>query len=95
MAGLFVPGLQGALNGIIAAHYPTNMRSTGLSWAISVGRIGSMQGPIMAGLLLSWHWKVAGVLSLAALPASCGMLAGFRMAHVMRNKQEAKPSASM
>ncbi len=77
--GLFVPGLQIALNGIIALHYPTYIRSTGLSWAIGVGRVGSVVGPVFAGLLLTWHWSPSQVLSAAALPALISTVAALAM----------------
>jgi AAHS family 4-hydroxybenzoate transporter-like MFS transporter len=78
--GLFVPGLQIALNGIIAMHYPTFIRSTGLSWAIGIGRIGSVFGPVFAGLLLAWQWTPSQVLSAAALPALISTIAALAMA---------------
>lgn len=78
--GLFVPGLQIALNGIIAMHYPTFIRATGLSWAIGVGRIGSVVGPVFAGLLLTWQWTPSEVLSAAALPALISTVAALVMA---------------
>ena len=84
--GLFVPGIQIALNGIIALYYPTFVRSTGLSWAIGVGRIGSVVGPLFAGLLLSWHWTPSEVLSAAALPALVSTVAALTMAKMMKSR---------
>ena len=84
--GLFVPGIQIALNGIIALYYPTFVRSTGLSWAIGVGRIGSVVGPLFAGVLLSWHWTPSEVLSAAALPALVSTVAALTMAKMMKSR---------
>jgi hypothetical protein len=35
--------------------YPTGIRSTGASWAMGAGRIGSIAGPLLGGLLLAFH----------------------------------------
>jgi MFS transporter, AAHS family, 4-hydroxybenzoate transporter len=79
LTGVFVPGLQTALNGIVSAQYPTEMRSTGLSWAIAVGRLGSVIGPIAAGLLLARAWTPQHVLASAALPAVCAATAALTL----------------
>ena len=34
--------------------YPTEMRATGAGWANSVGRIGGILGPYIAGVLIGW-----------------------------------------
>ncbi len=34
--------------------YPTEMRATGAGWANSIGRIGGILGPYIAGLLIGW-----------------------------------------
>ena len=34
--------------------YPTGMRATGAGWANSVGRIGGILGPYIAGVLIGW-----------------------------------------
>ena len=46
-------GAQNCNNGIAAKFYPTEMRATGIGWALAVGRIGSIIGPAVGGLLLA------------------------------------------
>lgn len=47
MAGFGVIGTQNAINGATGATYPEAMRSSGLGWALGVGRIGSIIGPLV------------------------------------------------
>lgn len=46
-------GAQNCNNGITAKFYPTEIRATGVGWALAVGRIGSIIGPAVGGLLLA------------------------------------------
>jgi len=43
----------GGLNGTCGKLYPARMRTSGLGWAIGVGRIGSVVAPMLGGYLLS------------------------------------------
>jgi AAHS family 4-hydroxybenzoate transporter-like MFS transporter len=45
-------GSQLGLNGFAAAVYPVATRSTGIGWALGVGRLGGIAGPIVGGALL-------------------------------------------
>jgi len=69
--------VQGSFTGLFAVAvriYPTEIRTTGIGWAIGAGRTGAILGPIVAGVLLgaglsiSWTFVVfAGPMLLAAL----------------------------
>jgi AAHS family 4-hydroxybenzoate transporter-like MFS transporter len=50
--GFFVIGTQYCMNALAANFYPTGLRSTGVGWALGIGRIGSIVGPVLGGLLL-------------------------------------------
>ena len=45
---------QIALNYFSAELYPTPIRATGLGWAISAGRLGSILGALIGGSLIAW-----------------------------------------
>jgi len=48
--------LQGGFNGIYplaTCVYPVEVRSSGLGWAMGLGRSGAVMGPMLAGVLLS------------------------------------------
>jgi len=67
--GLFV---QGAFNGfwpMAASLYPSRIRSTGVGWALGVGRIGAVLGPIVGGVLIGAGVSTEMIFSFYALPA--------------------------
>lgn len=52
MSGLGVVGAQNGANAMAAEVYPTAARSTGVGWALGVGRIGSILGPNIGVMLV-------------------------------------------
>jgi len=52
MAGLGVIGAQNGANAMAAEVYPTAARSTGVGWALGVGRIGSIIGPNLGAMMV-------------------------------------------
>jgi AAHS family 4-hydroxybenzoate transporter-like MFS transporter len=50
LVGLLVTGTQNAINGAGGATYPTHTRATGLGWALGIGRLGSIAGPLVGSL---------------------------------------------
>jgi benzoate transport len=53
--GLIGFGIQGGFIGLYAVAarlYPTQVRTTGVGWAIGLGRVGAIVGPIVGGLLI-------------------------------------------
>ena len=77
VAGFCVVGGQIAANALAAAFYPTSVRSTGVGWALGIGRVGSIVGPLVGGVLLSMKWSTAAVFICAAAAALCAALAAF------------------
>jgi AAHS family 4-hydroxybenzoate transporter-like MFS transporter len=47
-----VIGAQTSANALAAESYPTTARSTGVGWALGVGRVGSILGPLLGGLFV-------------------------------------------
>jgi AAHS family 4-hydroxybenzoate transporter-like MFS transporter len=74
-AGFCVIGGQTCSNSLAAESYPTLLRSTGVGWALGIGRIGSIVGPVLGGLLLSFDWGMRRVFLAAAAPAVIAALA--------------------
>ncbi len=69
MAGAGIIGGQTAANALAAATYPTQIRSTGVGWALGIGRVGSILGPLVAAGLLMVHVSVRGIFLVSAIPA--------------------------
>jgi MFS family permease len=83
-AGFFIIGAQFVLNNFTAASYETNVRATGVGMMLSVGRVGAILGPFVAGELQQiFHGPTAMFLAIgaAALVAACaiGSLAADRL----------------
>jgi AAHS family 4-hydroxybenzoate transporter-like MFS transporter len=67
--GFFIPGSQVCANALAAQLYPTSSRASGVGWALGIGRVGSLVGPIFATFLLSAGWSVQSVFLAAAAPS--------------------------
>lgn len=65
--GFFVSGGQFLLNGLAATLYPPQVRGTGVGFAVGIGRLGAVAGPLLAGGLLMAHRETSAVM-LAVVP---------------------------
>ena len=74
--GLFLIGANNTLNAYAATLYPTTIRSTGVSWGSSFGRLAGSIGPYLGGVLLATLPLRATFLIFAipALVGSCALL---------------------
>lgn len=68
IVGIFVIGGQYLLYGLSPTYYPTAVRGTGVGAAVSIGRIGAVLGPYLAGTLLAGGSTSTEVI-MAILPA--------------------------
>jgi AAHS family 4-hydroxybenzoate transporter-like MFS transporter len=73
--GFGVVGGQAGLNAIASMVYPVAMRSTGLGWALGVGRVGSIAGPTIGGLMLATGLDAKHVYLVCIVPALVGAAA--------------------
>jgi AAHS family 4-hydroxybenzoate transporter-like MFS transporter len=91
--GFTIQGAQGGLNALAAGCYPTTMRSTGVGWALGIGRIGSIVGPVLGGVMLSLDWTPQQIFLAGAIPA---LIAGVSvlLSNLMRGHGTAFPSRS-
>jgi MFS transporter, AAHS family, 4-hydroxybenzoate transporter len=79
VAGFCIVGGQIAANALAAGFYPTSVRATGVGWALGIGRVGSIVGPLVGGVLLSLKWSAGEVFVAAAAAALCAALAAFSL----------------
>ncbi len=81
--GMCVIGGQSFINVLSAILYPTSVRSTGVGWALGIGRIGAIVGPVVGGLLLAAHITSRNLFFTIAVPSLLSALAmlilGFRL----------------
>jgi len=59
VSGVCVIGSQFALYAVSGMVYPTTLRSTGVGFAIGIGKFGSVAGSMLGGVLLGMHLPVA------------------------------------
>jgi MFS family permease len=81
---IFVVGvlLQGGFTGlysVAAKAYPTEIRSTGIGWAIGVGRWGAILGPLAAGYLIAGGLDMAANFIIFSVP----MIAAATLAYLL------------
>lgn len=63
-------GIQGA-NALAGWYYPTFIRSTGVGWALGIGRVGSIIGALLGGMLIALHWRPSSIFIAAAVAGLC------------------------
>jgi len=71
--GFFVYGYIAGLFAIAARLYPASIRTTGVGWAIGIGRIGSTTSPIIAGYLFAAGLSNEAVYWIFAVPQIVGL----------------------
>jgi AAHS family 4-hydroxybenzoate transporter-like MFS transporter len=71
LTGIGILGGQVGLNDISGSIYPTYIRSTGAGWAFGVGRVGSILGPVIGGVLIGWGQPTSLLFMYAAIPFVC------------------------
>ena len=86
-AGFCIVGGQIAANALAANFYPTSIRATGVGWALAVGRVGSIVGPLVAGATLEMKLFGLGlgtgsIFIVAAAAALCAALAAFSLSRI-------------
>ncbi|OMP66503.1 MFS transporter [Domibacillus epiphyticus] len=74
IAGASTIGTQIIANAYVSQYYPTEMRSSGVGWALGVGRTGAIIGPIMGGVLLTMSLPTFQNFLVFAIPGVIGAI---------------------
>jgi MFS transporter, AAHS family, 4-hydroxybenzoate transporter len=79
LAGVFSVGAQMCTVAFCASFYETSLRATGVGWAIGIGRIGAIVGPLLGGALLATGttvptlFLVVGLMSMGSALGVAGI----------------------
>jgi AAHS family 4-hydroxybenzoate transporter-like MFS transporter len=90
LSGFFAGASQTGVIALAAVTYPVAIRSTGVGWAMAIGRLGSVIGPILGGFFLSWNWRVELIFPVIAAPALIGALCVFLIRQLSTPRSAAK-----
>lgn len=68
LTGVCISGGQKSVIALAAVHYPAAIRSTGVGWALGMGRLGGIAGPLAVGALLGAGWTPQWIFYAAGAP---------------------------
>jgi len=85
VACILIPGaafgaLQVGCFTVTGMLYPTSVRATGTGWALSVGRIGAIAGPIFGAAVLALQLPPQQMFGFATVPMAIGAIGGVVLA---------------
>ena len=82
---------QNTANALASIYYPTYMRATGVGWALGIGRVGAILGPVLGGLMISLQWSREALFLVGAIPALVAALAALALLRLERSRSAASP----
>ncbi|WP_085991207.1 MFS transporter [Oceanobacillus senegalensis] len=91
IAGACTTGGQAVNNAYASKFYPGFAKSTGVGWALGMGRFGAIVGPAMGGLLLDLNVPIIINFIMFAIP---GILAAIAITFVQDRYSEFKMESS-
>ena len=78
--GISFGALQVACFTVTGMLYPTSVRATGAGWALSVGRIGAIFGPIVGAAVFALQLPPQQMIGFATIPMIFGAIGGIALA---------------
>lgn len=87
--GFLVSGGNIGAYALVSGYYPTSSRSTGVSWANAVGRVGAAIGSMAGGLMMAEGLKLQGIILTLIIPAIVATVSLFMLGVVRaRNRRD-------
>lgn len=75
LSGFFIGAGSAGLLSLAVSTYPSAMRATGLGWAMALGRLGQVAGPLAVGAVLAAGFSINRIFLFSAVPALCAAAA--------------------
>lgn len=88
VTGICINGGQLSMNGFTARFYPVNVRSTGVGWALGIGRLGAVVGPVIGGMMLADNWSLSVVFAVIGIPSLAAGVGMFVMGVYYRGQAD-------
>jgi AAHS family 4-hydroxybenzoate transporter-like MFS transporter len=90
LMGCCTVGSMTGINGMTAALYPARIRTTGMGWALGIGRLGGIGGPWLGGMLLVAGWPPRQIFLCACITALIGTVCVLSL-HIVKRRGELQP----
>lgn len=85
VTGTCMMGPQCAMYAVAAIVYPTVIRASGVGITMGFGRLGSVIGPLVGGIIIALKWPIAMDFMVASLPIFAASLFIFIIARAPKN----------
>jgi len=82
--GFSVVGVQYALNVSAGLIYPPEVRSSGVGWALGIGRLGSIAGALLGGLIVGSVSAARDLFLVPVAPLALGAIAAYALMRLQR-----------
>jgi len=86
IVGVTVLGNQLSFNSVAGLNYPTAIRANGTGWALGIGRLGAIAGPMIGGQLLALHLPPMQLFAAPVIPLAIGAIAAFILRPLVRDR---------
>jgi MFS transporter, AAHS family, 4-hydroxybenzoate transporter len=88
-----------SVHSIAASFYPTSVRSTGMGWALGIGRFGAVLGPLVGGLLIFLKLTMQQLFLVAMVPFILVTIASYLLSRMhaarLATERVGTPSAAI
>ncbi|MFI2471373.1 MFS transporter [Streptomyces globisporus] len=92
VAGFLSIGAQMCTVALCSIFYETSLRATGVGWAMGIGRIGGIVGPVLGGAAIAAGMSVPALFLLTGGASLCAGAAAFAMTRATPGRKRT-PSA--
>lgn len=92
LSGFFMGAGSSGLLSLAVLSYPSGMRATGVGWAMGLGRMGQVTGPLIVGALIASGFSIKTIFLCSAVPAAIAAAAILLLRVVRATGEGPEPS---